>query len=578
MEFIENKLEDSHVISSMYRILTTYLFLFTLLICNAQTTYSLQFSTTEIKSIDKKIPLNFKDSITVINYLRQLQLRGIEKGYLLCSVDSFRVIENNFMVHFNLGEQLDRIHLEMSKEDLRFLARSGTKIKEKQLAHTPFSPRELSQLVEQLLETGTNNGHPFTKISLDSVRYSDGTAFGRIDLFKGQLFKWQEIHVKGDSSLSAKTVGALIRIKPGELYSENELRMVSERIKQTGYLQEIKRAEVLFTPQGAELFLFLKSVPISSMNGVVGLQPNPVTERISVTGDIHLKLFNVLKRGEQLQLNWRSVQAGVQALNATVNYPFLFKSPFGIDLSFQLYKRDSTFLETRSKFGIQYLLKKGGLLKAFYNNFNSSLLNQIQANNLKTFRSNAYGMSFSKRELDYLPNPTSGYHIHIEGVVGTRSSGIKDSLGIQRSSTFRGLMQFTYFQPFAKRHVLKFSTTSETYFTDLIYRNELYRFGGLTTLRGFNEEEFFASTYSIIGLEYRFLVDKNSHAFLFFDQGLFEDVSGGYSNDQPFGFGAGFSFGTNLGIFSISYALGKQQNNPILLSNGKIHFGYIAYF
>lgn len=49
-------------------------------------------------------------------------------------------------------------------------------------------------------------------------------------------------------------------------------------------------------------------------------------------------------------------------------------------------------------------------------------------------------------------------------------------------------------------------------------------------------------------------------------------------SDQPFGFGAGFSFGTNLGIFSISYALGKQFNNPIELKNGKVHFGYVTYF
>jgi len=48
--------------------------------------------------------------------------------------------------------------------------------------------------------------------------------------------------------------------------------------------------------------------------------------------------------------------------------------------------------------------------------------------------------------------------------------------------------------------------------------------------------------------------------------------------DHPFGFGAGFSFGTNIGIFSISYALGQQLNNPILMRNGKVHFGYIAYF
>ena len=79
-------------------------------------------------------------------------------------------------------------------------------------------------------------------------------------------------------------------------------------------------------------------------------------------------------------------------------------------------------------------------------------------------------------------------------------------------------------------------------------------------------------------LEYRFLVDQNSHAFAFYDQSIYENNSNGYSADTPFGFGAGFSFGTNIGIFSISYALGKQFDNPIELRNGKVHFGYVAFF
>jgi len=73
-------------------------------------------------------------------------------------------------------------------------------------------------------------------------------------------------------------------------------------------------------------------------------------------------------------------------------------------------------------------------------------------------------------------------------------------------------------------------------------------------------------------------VDKNSHVFAFFDQGWYENNAIAYYNDLPYGFGVGFSFGTNLGIFSISYALGKQFDNPITLRSGKIHFGYVAYF
>ena len=93
-----------------------------------------------------------------------------------------------------------------------------------------------------------------------------------------------------------------------------------------------------------------------------------------------------------------------------------------------------------------------------------------------------------------------------------------------------------------------------------------------------NEDELFATTKNIFTLEYRFLLDKNSHIFLFADQTWYENISNKYYNDTPIGFGLGFAFSTNLGTFSISYALGQQLGNQILLSDSKIHFGYIAYF
>jgi hypothetical protein len=73
-------------------------------------------------------------------------------------------------------------------------------------------------------------------------------------------------------------------------------------------------------------------------------------------------------------------------------------------------------------------------------------------------------------------------------------------------------------------------------------------------------------------------VDKNSAVFVFYDQAFYEDRSNLYVKDMPFGTGVGFSIGSKIGIFSISYAIGKQFNNPIDLKQGKVHFGYIAYF
>ncbi|EPB65818.1 RmuC domain protein [Ancylostoma ceylanicum] len=76
------------------------------------------------------------------------------------------------------------------------------------------------------------------------------------------------------------------------------------------------------------------------------------------------------------------------------------------------------------------------------------------------------------------------------------------------------------------------------YNAPVIYANETYRYGGLGTQRGFNEEELYATAQTTFSAEYRFLVDRNSFAFLFFDQSWYENNAEAYYKDAPYGFGA----------------------------------------
>lgn len=542
----------------------------------AQGNYNLEITGDGYQQFTKRKAAKIKDSIDAITYIRELQLKAISKGFILASIDSLHFEPNKCRAHFHLGKQHRKIQIILEDQTNKS---SFHRLKEKSIAKIAFTPKEVTKLISHHLNEGVNNGFPFTSVYLDSVKYNDDLIVAKLKVHKGKSFEWVAINIKGDSSISSQLISSLIGIKEGDLFNESLLKNVSANLKQINYIQEIKPFELLFTDKGAELFLYLRSIPVSSVNGIVGLQPNPITERLSVTGEINLKLLNVLRRGENLQLNWRSIQAGTQAFNAGITYPFLFNSPFGIDGKFQLYKRDSTFLETRSGIGIQYLLGKGSYLKAFYQLHTSSLLS-VQQNlpALSTLSNSSYGISFQKQKTDYLPNPSKGSIFQLETAIGSRKVNQGDTLEAVRSTTVRSSVQIQFFIPITKRNVIKLGGNFESYYAPEVYTNELFRFGGLTTLRGFNEDEILASTKAVMTVEYRFLTDKNSHAFAFYDQAIYENTASNYTRDLPFGFGAGFAFGTSLGIFSISYAQGKQLDNPILLRNGKIHFGYVAFF
>lgn len=546
-----------------------------------QKKYELYFMNNDYKVIKKYPQTVFKDSISLKKYTYELQQSALKKGYLLASVDSLKKNENNqFHCLFTIGNQFKNASLTLPKEEQKFIKRKAN-INEKLLLKAPLTPKEFNLLMNTLQNAYLDNGYPFIKVQLEEVEIKENSINASISIDKGQQLKWNKLIVKGDSSISKKFVASLIGIKPKTLYSESDFMRITQKIKQIIFFEELKPAELLFTPEGVDLYTYLKSKPLSSVNGIIGLQPNPVTGKLNLTGELTLKLQNVLKRGELLYIDWRSIQAKTQALKTKLSYPYLFNTRFGIDGSFDLYKRDTTFLEMKGGVGVNYYLSGGSYVHVFYQNNSSNLLGNTATStidNLRSVKTNAYGLSFIYNKIDYLPNPTRGIQVETQFSAGIRSAKIPDSTKAEKTTVYKAMIQISGYIPLAKRHVLALKGSSHLYSAPLIFANEAHRFGGLISQRGFNEEELLATAQITSTVEYRFLVDKNSYAFAFYDMSWYENNSKKYYNDTPFGFGAGFSFGTKIGVFSISYALGKQFSNPIRIRDSKFHFGYVAFF
>ncbi len=563
------------------KLVSALFFLLTAQVLFGQNSRTLVLTNPSYRTIKKHPQTKFRDSSEVIAYVDNLRFSAIKKGYLLASIDSIRFHGDTIFVGPYLGPVFGQAELSISPEDLEFL-RPYLHVSEKFFTGIPFRPAEISQVLRRIHRSLENNGYPFASVHLDEIDVRGHELSARLNIEHYKEYRWSDIHIRGDSSIFSGYISGIIRIREGDLFNQSELDLISQRIAQINFIREIRPYEILFTQTGCELYLYLESNPVSSANGIVGLQQNAATGKVSLTGDVALKLLNVLHRGELLNFNWRSIRDQTQSLDARLNFPFLFKTPFGVDGTFKLYKRDSSFLELNSSIGIQYFLKGGNYLKVFYSAQSSNVLAGGSSNpsfsNLQSVSSNNYGISIFRQRIDYVPNPSKGFISLFTGSVGTRSSRSADSNQVIRNTVFRVQTDLNWYVPVARRHVIRLGNHSESYFAPQIYENEVSRFGGLQSQRGFNEEELYATTYSTFSLEYRFLVDRNSRAFVFFDQTFYENVSTAYYNDHPYGFGGGFAFGTGFGIFTISYALGKQMNNPILLRNGKVHFGYVAYF
>lgn len=526
--------------------------------------------------IEKQELWRVHDSLELKSKLQKLILKAYQKGYPSFSIDSLiHADSTNTIVYGSIGPYVKSWVINLDDEDRRLIRSYGMNPKQFE-AFRPSIGIPANVLAE-LLQKLERNGYPFARVRLTDLRYEQSKLIADLDLQPNQRVKWIGLNLESSKiKLSSRFLENYLHIRAGDWYDQEQINLLPVRLKQLSYLREVKPAELLFTPEGATLYLYLESRPISSFNGTIGLQQNPVTLKYQFTGDVRLRLQNVLKRAEFFELNWRSIQPGSPQLKTQASLPYLFRTPFGLEGQFQLIKRDSTFLELKSGAGISYFLNAGNTLKAFYKNHQSNLLNAGNQSGFSNMVNNQYGLAIQHLQVDFLPNPRKGLVWMIEGSAGNRRI-TRDSIE-KRSLVMNISGSFDWYIPIGKRWVFKTGLNTESYIADSTQTNELIRFGGNLNQRGFLEDEFYATTRTTGSLEIRFVLDQFSNLFLFYDQTWYERNAQSYLQDTPFGFGGGIRFGTNIGIFSLTYALGKQQSNPILLRDSKIHFGYIAFF
>jgi outer membrane protein assembly factor BamA len=513
--------------------------------------------------------------------LSQASLYLAELGYYTATlqVDSLTSAPN-IRVAVITGEKFKGVQLSPSQELMPWFedyARSAVRVADALLFK---SPSAYASALQQVIRTFQNNGYPFAAYNFDSLGYSKGLISLQVSLTKGRRMQWKEIVIKGDSSIALKPIQQIIGIRSGDLFSIDKLKEVDARIEQLTFIDALKPSDFVFSKDGLTLILYLKASKSSNVNGVLGLQPNPVSQKIGLTGELQLKLNNALRRAEQLDFNWRSIKPATQLLNLRLLYPYLFNSLLGTEVKLNLYKRDSTFLELKSTLGIQYQVGRHWQLKGMFSYFGSNRLyaanSSVEFLNVTSLKNSMYGLGVNYKKLDYLPNPREGLVLQLDGYIGQRSV-LNDSSG--KVLNAKVSMNLEHFIPLYKRWVLRYQVSFDTYLAPSIFSNECYRFGGLNTQRGFDEEQFLATTKSVNQVELRYLLDRNSAVFAFFDQSFYENRSNNsYQKDAPMGFGVGANIGSTVGIFYLAYALGLEKNNPFDARSGKIHFGYIAYF
>jgi len=548
---------------------------------------------------------SFNGQAACIQYIQKIPSLLAAKGYPTASVDSIAYTDTAAQIFLYVGKKYYWVKITPVGIEKRAMDESG--YLEKNFSNKPMNIPQLQAIQQRILLYYEKNGYPFAEVYLDSIQVDDNKINALLKVNKFIAYHIDSIHLFGKAILSKKFLYHFLNIPPGALYNKERLQQVDKRLQQLPYIQAIQPSNISMLGSGSILNLYLSPKRSSQVDVLLGLLPgNGITNKFQLTGDVKLNLQNALRGGETIIANWQSLQRKSPRLNLAYQKPYFLNSNLGLDLSFDLFKKDSSFLQVNSQVGLNYLStinQSGKIFFQWHNNF--LLANGVDTNIVKQTKklppnidvnSASMGIEYDWNHTNYRYNPRSGEEIKIYATIGLKNvkpnndiinlkdpnfnyASLYDSLKV-KSYQIRIKMAASHYFPVAKQATLKVSLQSGVFLSPNVFRNELFQIGGYKLLRGFSEESIYATRYLCTTAEYRLLLGLRSYLFGFTDFGWVQNKYQALNVTNNFiSAGIGMAFETKNGLLNVSYAMGKRNDVPFNIREAsKIHFGYVNFF
>ncbi|MFA9370394.1 MAG: hypothetical protein ACERIH_01655 [Labilibaculum antarcticum] len=512
-----------------------------------------------------------------------------QNGYLEASVDSISFACDTIIAEIHRGERYEWTEIKFTGINNLDLPAFGLRSLKKR-KFTNFS--DLENLQTKVLNCLGDNGYPFAQLEISGISISENKVRGEWEIKPHNLIRWDSIVLKGTSKIKPKFLQRYLGIHPNEKYQESSIDLISDKIHNLAFAKEIKASEIEFSSGKARVYAYLEKETANQFDGIIGFQTNKNTKKLELTGEVKLTLENTFSAGESIRFNWQKYEESSQNLSLGVVYPYLFSSSLGIDFGFNIQKKDSAYLSTTIDMGIRFSQSGKNFSKLFFKRNSSALLTTNHLASASVLPDNAdvesylYGFAYHFENLDYSFNPKRGWNLNFSVAAGTHKTkkniNIPDELynDINLSGNLLDAQwMLEYNIPIRDKISFRVRNRGGIKDSKNLFQNDLFKLGGLNSLRGFNEDSFRASKYSVITTELRFVPQQNSSFYLFWDGAYY---SNNYLTDKiedyPWGIGFGLNFATKSGIFTLNYAIGKQQNTNLDFQQAKIHFGFVSRF
>jgi outer membrane protein assembly factor BamA len=515
--------------------------------------------------IDYKSEKTFSDFKNLKSYTDALIIKLQTEGFLNLRNDTI-IKRNDSVLELNL-------HLNKKYSHLYLINYKAFEDKIP-LKDSILNIAQVEATMYDILNKLSKEGKPFSQVRLKEVNVSDSdTISASLSLEVSDKRIINDIVIRGYKNMPYAFVKNFGGIKIGDVYNREKLIEQSDRLSELPFLEQTKSPQVLFTPDSTNLYLYYEKSKANSFDGFLGFN-NSDNNSFQLIGNIDLILTNNFNYGEELRLNYKNDGNQQEKFDLNLRLPYLFGSKFSVEGSLNFFRQDTTFSNSSQSLKVDYQISRNLSIGGLYQFENSSnLLNEdTQRTDIADFEKNKFALNFNffdPKRLNALFLPSRFLNLNVG--IANRENDM--SAQDQEFVNVEGRYIFKVF----KRQFVYTAVEGGFLLSDDYLSNELYRFGGVNSIRGFAENRFFANTYGTLQTEYRYILGSNLYINSVLDFGFYENEVNNF-NENLYSIGIGVGIQTKAGLIKFIAANGGASSQQLELQNTQIHLKFLTFF
>jgi len=452
-----------------------------------------------------------------------------------------------------------------------------------------LSAGELNTDIRDILNIYEQRGYTFAAISVESIEEYEHGAEKKIRLSiridENERIKIDNIVIEGNTGTKKNVITREITLGEGNSISRENLVEIRRRLENLGYFESVEQPKILKYKNSTVLLIKVKEGNTNTFDGILGFVPPTGTEdKGYFTGLVNLSIRNLFGTGRKVEARFKKEIKTTQELELNYLEPWFLGYPVNLSTQFMQRIEDSTYIKRELGFRTEAMITKKFTVSGIFD-FERVIpsINSTSTFTIFDSRLLAAGVEIRFDSRDYVYNPASGILYKTSYSVGQKKIYNAASFTNQDVpadfTVQKGMLDLDFYYSFFKRQSMLVGVHGVEIRSPRFEAADLFRFGGINSVRGYREGQFLGSRVAWSNLEFRYSLTRRSFAALFYDMGYYRKPADEQFNVPVqegfiYGYGLGIRIETALGMFGVSYALGRGDS----ILEGKIHFGLVNDF